>query len=109
MSQDKEDKSLTDQPTAPAPVPMWKRLLPVLFVFAFLAMAATPSFAAGFEDEIPGFNIPVENIMAAFWNGADMVFGLTGLITLIALPYGISFAFQVLSSIFNRFTSAIRI
>jgi hypothetical protein len=104
MSQDKEDKILTDQPTAPAPVPMWKRLLPVLFVFAFLAMSAGTSFASGYDLVIPG-----DEIMDAFWNGADMVFGLTGLITLIALPYGISFAFQFLTSIFSRFTSAIRL
>lgn len=80
------------------------------YVFLFLALAVAMSTNATvmYAAVAPGPQIPVDTIMAEFWNGANLIFGLTGLITLIALPYGLSFAFQFLTSIFGRFTAAIK-
>jgi hypothetical protein len=92
-------------------LPLWLRLLPVLaFLFLFVAMNASGAAAAGFQ-ETPGSglaDLDFAGIMDAFWDSANIVFGMTGLVALIALPYGINFAFQFLTSIFNRFTSAMR-
>jgi hypothetical protein len=93
--------------------PLW-RFVPVLaFLFLFLAMNASGVSAAGFQEDpgttVGGFeDLDFTGIMNAFWGSANIVFGMTGLVALIALPYGINFAFQFLTSIFNRFTSAMR-
>jgi ABC-type phosphate transport system permease subunit len=111
MSQENKEETTVSEPKATV-LPLWLRLLPVLaFLFLFVAMNASGAAAAGFQTDPPagGFeDLDFTGIMNAFWGSANIVFGMTGLVALIALPYGINFAFQFLTSIFNRFTSAMR-
>ena len=68
-------------------------------VFAFLFINQVGNVSAQIV------NLDGEAITEGFFDGFNLILGLTGLMALMALPYGIQFAFNFISSIFSKFSS----
>lgn len=47
-------------------------------------------------------SIDSDAIIAGFFQGANIIFGLAGLLALIALPYGLQFALNLVSGLFSK-------
>ena len=70
----------------------------VAYVALMSLATATSAFAAN-ELDIDG-----AAITGAFFDGANMVLGMSGLLAIMALPYGISFALNFVGGILSRFS-----
>ena len=72
-------------------------------VVGILGVAMFTMFA-GVQNASANVNIDPNAITNGFFDGFNLILGLTGLLTLMALPYGIQFAFNFLGGIFGRFS-----
>lgn len=75
------------------------RAVVFVYVLGLLALAtAYPAAATNLE-------IDPDAMTDGFFQGANIVLAMTGLITLMALPYGIQFGFNFLSGVFSKFSN----
>lgn len=49
--------------------------------------------------------INTDAIISGFYSGANIILGLGALMTLIALPYGLQFALNIISGLFSKLGS----
>ncbi len=59
------------------------------------------------EDPPPGETLIINTdaIIEGFYSGANIILGLGALMTLIALPYGLQFALNIISGLFSKLGS----